>query len=146
MINLIINQSKLESNMSNTFVDLLAWISQLISNHLPPIFFNMFWFWDWRATAPCVLAIRSAWVAVWPSCIVVWPLLVVVWPVCVAIRPSDCIEQNFLTSKHQFLFNMKIHALHIVTRCPRCQIISLTILMPRYMMYAKFIKTKFDHI
>jgi hypothetical protein len=44
MIKLIINQSKLESDTSNTFVNLLAWILQIITNWLPPIFLNMLWF------------------------------------------------------------------------------------------------------
>ncbi len=53
---------------------------------------------------------------------------------------------EFSHLQDQFCFNMKILALHSITRCPLCQIISSTILMPRYMMYAKFIETKFDHI
>jgi hypothetical protein len=29
-----------------------------------------------------------------------------------------CTEQIFFISEHQFCFNMKILALHIITRCP----------------------------
>jgi hypothetical protein len=57
-----------------------------------------------------------------------------------------CIDQNFLASEHRFRFNMEILALHIITTCPLRQIISSTILMSRYRMYAKFIEIKFDHI
>jgi hypothetical protein len=38
--------------MPNIFLDLLAWIAQIIRNRLPPIFFNTFQFWDRRAATP----------------------------------------------------------------------------------------------
>jgi hypothetical protein len=51
-IKLIINQSKLESDALNTFVNLLAWISQIISDWLSPIFFDTLRFWDQRGVTP----------------------------------------------------------------------------------------------
>jgi hypothetical protein len=54
-IKLIINQCKFESNTPNTFVNLVAWISQIISHWLPPILLNLFQFWDRRAAAPPVI-------------------------------------------------------------------------------------------
>jgi hypothetical protein len=51
MIKLIINQSKDESDAPNTFVSLLAWITQLISDLRSPIFLNTFWFRDQRTAA-----------------------------------------------------------------------------------------------
>jgi hypothetical protein len=57
-----------------------------------------------------------------------------------------CTEQNFFIFEHRYHFSMKILALHIIIICPLRQIISSTILMSRYMMYAKLIEIKFDHI
>jgi hypothetical protein len=38
--------------MPNTFVDFLAWISQIIGNRFPPILFNSFQFQFRRTAAP----------------------------------------------------------------------------------------------
>jgi hypothetical protein len=154
MIKLIINQSKLESDTPNTFVDLLAWISQIIRNRLPPIFFTMFRFQYQRAAAPLCFGgqtgLNGGLIGLCGSLIVLGG-----GPTGLGGGQTGrhggqtiilCIEQNFFISEHRFCFNMKILALHSITRCPLCQIISSTILMSRYMMYAKYIKIKFDHI
>jgi hypothetical protein len=109
MIKLINYQSKFESDTQNTFVDLLAWISQIISNRLPPIFFNMSWFGDRRAATPLCFGARTGLsdglTGLHGGLTRTGGSLIDLggdqtgW--CGSQTVTLCIEQNFLTSEHQ---------------------------------------------